>query len=164
MDVKHAKVILRAPQERDAEHVALHLRSHTRALIETTEGIDLLQAVRQSVEASAQVQTAIGPDGEVLAMLGCAPTPDPCACAPWLLATERATEHQGALLREVRPLIAGWLDRWPLLINHVAPRDRCGIRCIQQLGFTVLPEAPLGPGGPAMRVFFLRAQSGSALQ
>lgn len=108
-------------------------------------------AVALSVEAWAGVA-----DGETFALCGVAPHPDkPGVGTPWMLGSPQLARHGKAVLKTCVPFIHRWLERFPLLTNHVDARNRLSIRWLRWCGFSFDRPAPTGVNGELFITFYM---------
>lgn len=78
-------------------------------------------------------------DGTPSVLFGAAPLND-LSAAIWMVGTPELEKHKSFLLRRVRPVIADFNERWPLLVNTADARNVLHHRFIKWAGFTFFAE------------------------
>jgi len=96
-------------------------------------------------------------DGEAVGLYGLCPTREPgCGC-PWMVGTERLPLAGVAVVKHGRPVIAGWLRRYPRLSNLVDDRNYRLMRWLKWLGFAIDAPQSVGPDGTLFHRYHMEA-------
>lgn len=152
-----AEVTIRLTEPGDAEHLATHLRPADAHEVRAYGHTDLTWACQRSVACSVLCWSAFI-DGELAAILGCAPVSLVSGIgSPWMLATPVLDAHARVLVRVTPGYIAKMLQAFPHLVNHVHTENVTSVRWLRRLGFTVHEAQPFGALGEPFHPFEMRA-------
>lgn len=127
--------------------LAPRLRALDLAEIEAASGRPAAEVLAESVERAVWSE-ALMVDGQAEAIGGlgtCSMMFGPGI--PWMVASDRATQHRRWFLRESRRQVGRMLASYDRLMNHVDARNGPAIRYLRWLGFTLAPAAPWGNAG-----------------
>lgn len=109
-------------------------------------GVPLLDCIRESVETTQEPLTAVDPEGEPVAIFGCAFSQE--RAYPWMLSSPQIKHYARDVVLHGRFCVSEWhaLARElevRLLCNWIHKKNHSARRFVQALGFTILP-APNG--------------------
>lgn len=136
-----------APTTRlDITRLSASLRAADRVELEASTGGPLADIVANAVERTPEPLTATDPQGNLVALFGCAPIGTLLTTygSPWLLGTELLTSHAGALIKLSRSYVERWREEYPQLVNYVDARNAASIRYLKAVGFTLDEALPFG--------------------
>jgi hypothetical protein len=105
--------------------------------------------------AHSEITYTIELDGEVVGLYGLCPTRDPDLGCPWMVGTERLPDAALGIVRHARPVVRGFLARYPRLSNCVDAENARLIRWLRWTGFVVDPPEPIGPNGHLFRRYHM---------
>jgi hypothetical protein len=123
--------------------VGFALRQQDREEVKLSHGMDGLEAVLDSYIQSDVCQAIEGDNGNPVALTGV------CGDRIWLLGTDELTatrSHRWQLCLHGREWVEYCLEVVGKPIgNHVYAKNRCSIKWLKHLGFTVEHPEPFGP-------------------
>lgn len=97
-------------------------------------GLDITEALIVSFNSSYHCWVTEA-DGELVAIYGVSPSPNPFVGIPWMLATDDIYKHKKQLLRQSRDIVNQMQSIFPVLTNFVDERNTKSIRYLKMLGF-----------------------------
>lgn len=151
-----AEVLIRLTEAGDAEHLAQHLRPADAREVRAYGHTDPVHACQRSVAHSVLCWSAFI-DGELAAILGCAPVSVVSGIgSPWMLGTPVLDAHARVLVRVTPGYIAKMLKAFPHLVNYVHVENVTSVRWLRRLGFTVHAAQPFGALGEPFHPFEMR--------
>lgn len=138
------------PTPEHIQYIAEHMREVDRQEVFAMRGedSDLHYVLTNAVKRSSWCACGLADDGTPVSLVGVAPVSLIGGIgAPWMLATDRAHEFRGALIRIGQEYIQAMTAQYPELINYVDARNTASIRWLKRLGFTIHEAAPMGQQG-----------------
>lgn len=121
----------------DVQWLAPRLRGDDVREIRAASGQTPLEALTGAYHASSTCY-AIEFHGELAALFGAAPTPDPTLGSVWLLGSDAVERNAIRFLRESRQ----WIDRlhesYPILFNYVDARNTLHLKWLKWIGCVFL--------------------------
>ena len=114
-------------------------------------------AVR-STWAHSEETWAIELDGEPVGLYGLCPTIDRLRGCPWMIGTERLPLAGLAIVKHARPVVAGFLRKYPRLANWVDDRNQQLIRWLRWTGFAIDPPIAIGSEGALFHRYHMEAR------
>jgi hypothetical protein len=131
------KLEFRRADREDARYIGENLRPLDRAeLLAACPFQDPKAAVMHSLELSHGSALVATHAGEPIAIFGISPRYMAQDAIPWFLGTPRVEEFSRDLVKWARPVIARWLDEFPLLLNEVWVSNRPAVRFLRHAGFS----------------------------
>jgi 2-keto-3-deoxy-L-rhamnonate aldolase RhmA len=126
-------------------HVLDHLRDADRREVALSSGKDVREVLLESVALSDWANVA-EVDGVPAILYGVAYIA-PGIGAPWMVATDDIRKVRRQFVQACRAEVDVMAAAYPDLRNIVARFNRCSIRWLEWLGFTIHRSRGVGPGG-----------------
>lgn len=136
-------------------YVLAHLRAADRREVELASGKPADEIMRESVALSDWAMVA-EVDGVPAILYGLARI-DAKTGAPWMVATDDIRKVRRQFVQACRTEVDVMAASYPDLRNLVARFNRCSIRWLEWLGFTIHRARGIGPGGQ----FYLFTKGGA---
>jgi len=135
----------RTSRVEDCAVVAPLMRSQDVTEVMYSNGLDPLEALTASFEASQVCNTIVHGDGSLVGMFGVADN-GVFGC-PWLLGTDRLPEISRQFIPRAREWVLEMNDTYPLLLNYVHSKNTVSKRWLKSLGFEFIKlEKEFGVG------------------
>ena len=146
-----AEVLIRPLLEGDVEALAAGMRAEDAAEVRAAHGLDPLEVLRRSVDASPRVWAAeLG--GELACIFGVEfvrrrSMLDEQHQVVWMLTGPAVARHPVAFVRASWRVMAKLLELFPVLANMVDARYAAALRWAKHLGAEIQPAQPWGVAG-----------------
>ena len=152
-----ADVLIRDTALPDVVALAQNLRDADRAEMAAYGHHEPLDPLVRSV-TSSMFCWSVFIDGELAAILGCAPINLIGGVgSPWMMGTPVLERHQRVLVRQTPVYISRMLRVFPHLVNFVHTENTTSVRWLRRMGFTLHEAAPYGALGAPFHKFEMRA-------
>ena len=117
----------------DCRDMAPYMREQDAKEVMASNGLNPLRSLQESFKVSAECNTVVHDDGDVVGMFGVSD----CQAfgSPWLLGTDKLIDTK----KEFIPQAKEWVERingdYPLLLNYVHADNAVSIKWLKSLGF-----------------------------
>lgn len=138
----------RASTPEDVAYLAPRLRKEDVEEVLAAGGASVEESLMEGLRSPDGCSTAIDDDGNPVLMFGTTPLPiGPTVGGIWLLASEDIHRHRMDFLRQSRPFIERFHEKYPLLMNYADCRNTVHHRWLRWCGFKFINIVRgLGPG------------------
>lgn len=141
----------------DVEFIAAHVREADRIELWDSSHFTPEDALLCGLECSTKVWTGWYEDIPV-AMAGIVPINVLCGEAlPWMVATTFVEQHVFAFMRASIKYLKEMQEAYPVLFNHVDPRNKNAVRYLRWLGFDIKPLQIMGAARVPFHRFEMRS-------
>lgn len=139
------RVEIRKPFIEDIATVVTYIRDCDREECAAMAGASPADAVRRSIDLSHEAWAGLA-DGVPVCLFGLGiGVPMAGIARPWLLATDRISDHRIAFLRRNKEMVERWAAAYPYLENWVDARNVQSVAWLRWLGFNIEEAKPFGP-------------------
>lgn len=139
-----SKLTLRPATPEDCAELALTMREADRIELALGGSPSPYDSLMRGIVRSDNATAVIGPQGDVVAIGGCAVLAPTVGC-PWLLASDGLMAVKRSFLRDCRPQLMRLHGDFPTLYNEVWAGNTVHIRWLRWLGFTVADQPGTRP-------------------
>lgn len=122
----------------DAFDLASRLRQADKDEVRAAAGLLPVAALHEGILTSDPCHTMCKASGEVVAVFGVAPQPEPLLGGVWMLASPGLEDLQRPFLRKCRDWVDELNARYPILFNYVDARNTLHIKWLRWCGFTFI--------------------------
>ncbi|WP_313196207.1 hypothetical protein [Shinella zoogloeoides] len=132
----------------DVAYLAPRLRHADVAEVLAAGGASIEESLMDGLASPDGCFTAIDENGNPVLMFGTAPHPalSEVGCI-WLLASDEIAKHRTDFLRNTRPFVERFHQKYPLLMNYTDCRNTVHHRWLRWCGFSFINIVKgLGPG------------------
>lgn len=123
----------------DVHELVPHLRACDVEELTLSAGPNFTEALVKSIAmAGGEAESAIDPDGNVIAILGCCKVKENDKLGiPFMVCSDAVDKYPKHVIHDAKERTEQWNKKYPMLINMVYAGNKTTIKWLEHIGYTI---------------------------